>query len=258
MTSRKFLFGILFVIAALVFMVFIAKCSFRPIITESSSDSGIEILSSEATTGTTTNQTSTTYNETTSTEPETTMTSSTYTTASETSETTSYTVTVITENSVDTTLSITYSTMPEVTSESTVVEAVVESETVVNVETTPNDKRIKVNQTFTGTYYPPNKNSGLNGGSQRPLIGCEIGDGTVRGSVACKYVYDRYKYNYSGGRTMVYIEVPKFPSMNGYYYVDDCCVSDCVIDFYWKDPSQCPFYDPIGVAKDVQLWIVEE
>jgi hypothetical protein len=258
MTSRKFLFGILFVIAALVFTIFIVKCSFHPIITESSGDSEIEILSSVSTTGTTTNQTSTTYNETTSTELETTETSSTYTTASETPETTSYMVTISTDDSVDTTLSSTYSTMPEVTSESTVVETVIEPETVVNVETTPNDKRVKVNQTFKGTYYPPNKNSGLYGGSQRPLIGCEIGDGTVRGSVACKYIYDKYKYNYSGSRTMVYIEVPQFPSMNGYYYVDDCCVSDYVIDFYWKDPSQCPFYDPIGVASDIQCWIVEE
>lgn len=257
MTSRKFLFGILFVIAALVFMVFIVKCSFRPIITESSSDSGIEILSSADTTEITTNQTSTTYNETTSTELETTETSSTYTLTSETYETT-YTVTVITKESVDTTLSSTYSTMSEVTLESTVVETVIEPETVVNIETTPNDKRIKVNQTFTGTYYPGNKNNGLTGGSGRSLIGCDIGGSDVVGSVACKYIYDMYGYEYSGGRTKVYLEVPQFPQMNGYYYVDDCCAGSCVIDFYWIDPSQCPFYDPIGVAKDVQLWIVEE
>ena len=261
MTSRKFLFGILFVIAALVFMVFMAKCSFRPIITESSGDSGIEILSSVSTvstTETTTNQTSTTHNETTSTESETTVTSSTCTLTSETSETTSYVVTISTEDSVDTTLSSTYSTMPEVTSESTVVEAVVESETVVNVETTPNDKRVKVNQTFTGTYYPGNKNSGLTGGSGRSLIGCDVGDSDVVGSIACKYIYDLYGYGYSGGRTKVYLEVPQFPQMNGYYYVDDCCAGSCVIDFYWIDPSNCPFYDPIGVAKDIQLWIVKE
>lgn len=261
MTSRKFLFGILFVIAALVFVVFTAKCSFRPIITESSSDSEIEILSSVSTvstTKTTTNQTSTTYNETNSTELEITETSSTYTTTTETPETTSYIVTVITENSVDTTLSSTYSTMPEVTLESTVVETVIEPETVVNVETTPNDKRVKVNQTFTGTYYPGNKNSGLTGGSGRSLIGCDVGDSDVVGSVACKYIYDLYGYEHSGGRTKVYLEVPQFPKMNGYYYVDDCCAGSCVIDFYWIDPSNCPFYDPIGVASDIQCWIVEE
>lgn len=251
MTSRKFLFGILFVIAVFVFVVFLARCSFYPITTESSNNSEIEILSS-ITTETTTNQTSTTYNETTLTELETTETSSTYTTASETSETTSYMVTISTEDSVDTTLSSTYSTMPEVTSESTVVE------TVVNIETTPNDKRVKVNQTFTGTYYPGNKNSGLTGGSGRSLIGCDVGNSDVVGSVACKYIYDLYGYEYSGGRTKVYLEVPQFPQMNGYYYVDDCCAGSCVIDFYWIDPSRCSFYDPIGVAKDIQCWIVEE
>jgi hypothetical protein len=50
-----------------------------------------------------------------------------------------------------------------------------------------------------------------------------------------------YGYNYNGKRTMVYLEVNERPDMNGYYYVDDCCGSYSVVDFYYDYSSNCPF-----------------
>lgn len=241
MTSRKFLFGGMLVVFSLAFVLFLVRCSFTPIrpLEDPRQTEDITIITTTTTEIYLTSTVSTTCDK---------------TTVYQTTVTTEETVIEITETYLqETDIAFLQTDKTEVSTEIVEVEF-----TDPPLETTPGDKRVKIGGSFTGTYYPSDKNSGLNGGSGRSLIGCEVGDGTVRGSVACKYVYDRYKYNYSGGRTMVYIEVPQFPNMNGYYYVDDCCASNCVIDFYWKDPSQCPFYDPIGVAKDIQLWIVEE
>lgn len=40
---------------------------------------------------------------------------------------------------------------------------------------------------------------------------------------------------------MVYLEINERPDMNGYYYVDDCCGSYSVVDFYYDYSSNCPF-----------------
>lgn len=91
-----------------------------------------------------------------------------------------------------------------------------------------------------GTYYAyggPRK-----GGSQRQLIDCSIGDGTVKGSIASSYLYRNYGYNYNGKRTMVYLEIEGYPSMTGYYYLDDCDAGNPnVIDFFFLYGSNCPF-----------------
>ena len=105
---------------------------------------------------------------------------------------------------------------------------------------------------FRGTYYRGNTNP-CNGGSGRRLIECASG-GEIRGSIACRYIYQTYGYNYNG-RTTVYIEVPSYPSMDGWYYVDDCCASNSVVDFYYPNYSACPF-QRAGVIS-VNLYIVE-
>lgn len=107
---------------------------------------------------------------------------------------------------------------------------------------------------FCGTYYRGEVNP-CPGGSGRMLIDCASGGMGVKGSVACRYVWSNYGYSYCGSRTVVRIEVPSYPEMNGMYYVDDCCVYDSVVDFYYPDYSTCPFqYDGIIGCR---VWLVE-
>lgn len=109
------------------------------------------------------------------------------------------------------------------------------------IEPVPEPGELTYVKHFTrGTYYAyggPRK-----GGSQRQLIDCSIGDGTVKGSIASSYLYRNYGYNYNGKRTMVYLEVNGYPQMNGYYYLDDCDAGNPnVIDFFFLYGSNCPF-----------------
>lgn len=91
-----------------------------------------------------------------------------------------------------------------------------------------------------GTYYPVAGT--IYGGSGRLLIDCSWGDGTVKGSIASSYLYNTYGYNYNGKRTMLYLEIPGYESMNGYYYLDDCDAGNPnVIDFYYQYSSNCIF-----------------
>lgn len=107
---------------------------------------------------------------------------------------------------------------------------------------------------FKGTYYRGDVNP-CPGGSGRMLIDCATGGVGVKGSVACRYVWSNYGYSYCGSRTVVRIEVPSHPEMNGMYYVDDCCASNSVVDFYYPDYSKCPFqYD--GVVS-CRVWVLE-
>ena len=92
---------------------------------------------------------------------------------------------------------------------------------------------------FRGTYYRGDVNP-CRGGSGRTLISCAYGSGSIKGSVACRYIYSHYGYNVNG-RTTVYIESDSYPSLNGWYYVDDCCASYSVVDFYYPNYSECPF-----------------
>lgn len=130
------------------------------------------------------------------------------------------------------------------------------SKTAVKKENTINNTTFL--RSLTATYYIPRadqKAAGLKGGSGRELIDCYTGNEFVKGSVACKYVYDRYGYNYCG-RTMVYLECDKYPDIGGYYYLDDCCGSNCIVDLYFSKSSNCP-YKNAGVIKDVKLYVIK-
>lgn len=95
------------------------------------------------------------------------------------------------------------------------------------------------------------------GGSGRQLINCAWGNDEVRGSIASSYLYRNYGYKYSGGRTKVYLELPNYPSMNGYYYLDDSDAGNSeVIDFFCYYKNDLPFgADGTGVTP-VECWIV--
>lgn len=93
--------------------------------------------------------------------------------------------------------------------------------------------------TFKGTYYA-GKSSPCKGGSGRTLIDCSTHGQGVKGSIAAKAIYQKYGYK-KNGRTKVYVECSEMPSMNGWYYVDDCCGSSSIIDFYYYKNSNCPF-----------------
>lgn len=91
-----------------------------------------------------------------------------------------------------------------------------------------------------GTYYAYGYQ--CTGGSGRSLIDCSYGSGGVKGSIASSYLYRNYGYNYNGKRTMVYLEISDYPSMNGYYYLDDSDAGNSnVIDFYYTYNSNCQF-----------------
>jgi len=104
-----------------------------------------------------------------------------------------------------------------------------------------------------GTYYCYGRGS-IRGGSGRWLIDCSVGDGVVKGSIACRYIYEYYGYKHND-RTMVYLESPNLPCLTGYYYVDDCCASNNTIDFYYGYASNCPF-EMQGVVENIDCYIV--
>jgi hypothetical protein len=114
-------------------------------------------------------------------------------------------------------------------------------------------------KTFTmGTYYLGWEAYGstqLSGGSGRLLMDCSIKDDEIKGSVACKYIQEKYGYNYNGARTIVYLDIPEVPNMSGFYSVDDSCLRDDTIDFYFTYKANCPFMDQ-GVLKTITCYIV--
>lgn len=97
-----------------------------------------------------------------------------------------------------------------------------------------------------GTYYAYGYQ--CTGGSGRSLIDCSYGSNGVKGSIASSYLYRNYGYNYNGKRTMVYLEISGYPSMNGYYYLDDSDAGNSnVIDFYYTYNSNCQFQGVVSV-----------
>lgn len=114
-------------------------------------------------------------------------------------------------------------------------------------------------KTFTrGTYYPGWEAYGskqVYGGSGRLLMDCSIKDDEIKGSVACKYIQERYGYNYSGARTIVYLDIPEMSELSGFYYVDDSCLRNDTIDFYFTYEANCPFMNQ-GVLKTITCYIV--
>ena len=114
-------------------------------------------------------------------------------------------------------------------------------------------------KTFTrGTYYPGWEAYGSTqvcGGSGRLLMDCSIKDDEIKGSVACKYVYEKYGYNYNGARTIVYLDIPEMSDLSGFYFVDDCCGRYDTIDFCFTYKANCPFMNQ-GVLTKISCYIV--
>lgn len=114
-------------------------------------------------------------------------------------------------------------------------------------------------KTFTrGTYYPGWEAYGstqVYGGSGRLLMDCSIKDDEIKGSVACKYIQEKYGYNYNGVRTIVYLDIPEMPELSGFYFLDDCCGRYDTIDFYFTYKANCPFMNQ-GVLKTITCYIV--
>ena len=135
------------------------------------------------------------------------------------------------------------------------------NETTTAVTYGSEDVRSSANfvKTFTmGTYYPGWEAYGstqLSGGSGRLLMDCSIKDDEIKGSVACKYIQEKYGYNYNGARTIVYLDIPEFPDMSGFYFVDDSCLRDDTIDFYFTYEANCPFRNQ-GVLTKISCYIV--
>ena len=113
-------------------------------------------------------------------------------------------------------------------------------------------------KTFTrGTYYKANTWISPGGSGRQPLDYTDCAN--VKGSVASSYIYQNYGYEYNGKRTMVYLEVPQYPDMDGYYYVDDSNTLGVwnVIDFYYHDYCNTPNdFRNQGVITAVDCYLV--
>ena len=123
----------------------------------------------------------------------------------------------------------------------------------------PNASRRFVKTFSRGTYYPGWEGYGstqVYGGSGRLLMDCSIKDDEIKGSVACKYIQEKYGYNYNGTRTIVYLDIPEVPDMSGFYFVDDSCLRYDTIDFYFTYKANCPFENQ-GVLTNISCYIVE-
>lgn len=202
--------------------------------------------------------TTSTYTQTSST---TTETSQTITSEYSSSETT--TVTTLTDN--DQIIAITnyqIVVIPDETTVLTTITTVAQTNETTTVVTYGNeDVRSSANfvKTFTrGTYYPGWEAYGstqVYGGSGRLLMDCSIKDDEIKGSVACKYIQEKYGYNYNGARTIVYLDIPEMTELSGFYFVDDSCLRYDTIDFYFTYEANCPFKNQ-GVLTKISCYVV--
>jgi len=163
-----------------------------------------------------------------------------------------------TENTTTATETTTTETTTTTTSEETTTTTTSEETTTNTTVTTTTTKSSSNGLTslgsFKGTYYS-GKSVPCKGGSGRTLIDCSTGGNGVKGSVASKLVYQNYGYKRNGERTKVYLEIAEHPSMNGWYYVDDCNAVTSIIDFYFYYNKNCPF-QKAGVVS-VKAYIYE-
>ncbi len=149
-----------------------------------------------------------------------------------------------------TTVSTTCTTTVSTTTVTTTTESTPFEDTICNSATAPLEEYLGV---FRGTYYRGNCVP-CKGGSGRWLKSCYVSNDEIRGSVACRAVYEAYGYSLNGEPTVVRIACSSYPEINGLYTVDDCCASLRVIDFYFEDYSRCPWqFD--GVI-DVEAWVI--
>lgn len=166
---------------------------------------------------------------------------------------TDYSIIVIPNDTTNPNISTTGKTVYETTA---TLESIVPEKKVSPEPVTSGNNFVK---TFSrGTYYSVFDESQAYGGSGRSLYSCTTDPNVeIKGSIACRFVYEKYGYNYDGSRTIVYLDIPSHPQMTGFYYVDDCCASRDTIDFYYYRTSDCPFqYD--GVIHNISCYIVRK
>ena len=167
------------------------------------------------------------------------------TTSESATTTTTTTESTTTESTTikDTTVSVIQTSLTETQTNITTTKRTIVKTTRTITERASETPNSKVGLTclgsFKGTYYS-GKSVPCKGGSGRTLINCTTSSSGVKGSVASRYVYSKYGYK-KGGRTKIWIECSGMPSMTGWYYVDDCCGANNVIDFYYSRNSNCPF-----------------
>ena len=159
-------------------------------------------------------------------------------------------VTTTTEKSLATTQTTTTTTTTTTKKTTTTTTTTTTEETTTTTTTDMKDSLTYLGS-FIGTYFKGETNP-CNGGSGRILIPCDIKDDTYKGSVASQLVFNQYGYE-RNGKTMIYIEFPTIPEMNGWYSVDDYNADPSIIDFYFPDYSKCPWEND-GVVQCI-AWI---
>ncbi len=157
---------------------------------------------------------------------------------------------VVTSTTTTMTSTVTTTTTTCTTS-TTVTTVTTTTEETTTTTTTDMKDSLTYLGSFTGTYFKGETNP-CNGGSGRILIPCDIKDDTYKGSVASKLVFNSYGYELNG-KTMIYIEFPSIPDLNGWYSVDDCNADPSIIDFYFPDYSKCPWENDGVIA--CNAWI---
>lgn len=105
---------------------------------------------------------------------------------------------------------------------------------------------------YTGTYFKGDM-CPCYGKAGRILIDCYPKEDTYKGSVAAVAISDQYGFDMNG-KTMIYIEIPSYPEMNGWYSIDDQNADGNIIDFYFPDYALCPWQND-GVTT-VYAWII--
>jgi hypothetical protein len=153
--------------------------------------------------------------------------------------TTTETTTSICETEITLTTTTTTTTTTETTTEMTQTT----SDTITTTEITSEPLRSMDSMVFIGTFvgsYYHGDYAPCQGGSGRELEDCSPKEGETKGSIACRYIQEQYGYDVNG-RTRVYLELPLYPEMNGYYWVDDCCAFEHVVDFYFIDYNTVPW-----------------
>lgn len=150
-------------------------------------------------------------------------------------------------------ITVTTTTTTTTTKKNTTTTTTTTTEETTTTTTTTADMKDSLTYlgSFTGTYFKGDTDP-CNGGSGRILIPCDIKDDTYKGSVASKLVFNSYGYDMNG-KTMIYIEFPSMPTLNGWYSVDDCNADPSIIDFYFPDYSKCPWENDGVIA--CNAWI---
>jgi len=150
-----------------------------------------------------------------------------------------------------TTTSATTTTTTTITTVTTVITTTTEATTTTTATHDIKDRFVDYGF-FRATYYHGEGANPCPGGSGRMLLDCSPKLDEIKGSVACRRVQEDYGYNING-RTRVWLEFTKYPTMTGWYFVDDACRDYDVVDVYFIEYSDCP-WEHDGNA-EVHLWL---